>query len=211
MAATTPRRVPRRARWALSASRWVGMTGDGKGPAGGVVGALWWPGFRGGGRVLVVSRCAEMALPAKGMGSSFVASVIAARTAVPVGDRGFARREASSQGGGARTATVHADQVATTPGASRAVAAVAPVAGHRSDTCRLKRARWVGLVPSTLRRLLRLVVRLPDTLAENSPSRETDPAFPSRRLRERLTVSTPLTSPGSALTLALSGQERAGQ
>ena len=46
-------------RWlGMSASRWVGMTGDGKGPAGGVGGALWCPGCRGGGRVVVVSRCA---------------------------------------------------------------------------------------------------------------------------------------------------------
>ena len=47
-------------RWlGMSASRWVGMTGDGKGPAGGVGGvggALWCPGCRGGGRVVVVSR-----------------------------------------------------------------------------------------------------------------------------------------------------------
>ena len=43
-------------RWlGMSASRWVGMTGDGKGPAGGVGGALWCPGCRGGGRVVVVS------------------------------------------------------------------------------------------------------------------------------------------------------------
>src|SRR5260370_32147023 len=44
-------------RWlGISASRWAGMTGDGEGPAGGVGGAWWWPGFRGGGRVAVVSR-----------------------------------------------------------------------------------------------------------------------------------------------------------
>jgi hypothetical protein len=44
-------------RWlGMSVSRWVGMTGDGKGPAGGVGGALWCPGCRGGGRVVVVSR-----------------------------------------------------------------------------------------------------------------------------------------------------------
>src|SRR5271166_5512537 len=33
------------------ASRWVGMTGDGKGPAGGAGGAWWCPGCRGGGLV----------------------------------------------------------------------------------------------------------------------------------------------------------------
>src|ERR1019366_2379643 len=36
-----------------SASRWVGMTGDGKGPADGVGGAWWCPGCRGGGRVVL--------------------------------------------------------------------------------------------------------------------------------------------------------------
>ena len=39
-----------------SASRWVGMTGDGKGPADGIGGAWWCPGCRGGDRVVVVSR-----------------------------------------------------------------------------------------------------------------------------------------------------------
>ncbi len=39
-----------------SASRWVGMTGDGKGPADGVGGAWWCSGCRGGDRVVVVSR-----------------------------------------------------------------------------------------------------------------------------------------------------------
>jgi SAM-dependent methyltransferase len=40
-------------RWlGMSASRWVGMTGDGKGPAGGAGGALWCPGCRGGARVV---------------------------------------------------------------------------------------------------------------------------------------------------------------
>jgi drug/metabolite transporter (DMT)-like permease len=44
-------------RWlGTSASRWVGMTGDGKGPADGVGGAWWCPGCRGGARVVVVSR-----------------------------------------------------------------------------------------------------------------------------------------------------------
>ena len=44
-------------RWlGTSASRWVGMTGDGKGPADGIGGAWWCPGCRGGGRVVVVSR-----------------------------------------------------------------------------------------------------------------------------------------------------------
>src|SRR5260370_40707726 len=39
-------------RWlGISASRWAGMTGDGEGPAGGVGGAWWGPGCRGGGRV----------------------------------------------------------------------------------------------------------------------------------------------------------------
>src|ERR1035437_5898261 len=56
------RRIARRGlcsatRWlGTSASRWVGMTGDGKGPAGGAGGALWCSGCRGGGRVVVVSR-----------------------------------------------------------------------------------------------------------------------------------------------------------
>src|ERR1035437_435361 len=41
-------------RWlGTSASRWVGMTGDGKGPADGVGGAWWCPGCRGGGRVVL--------------------------------------------------------------------------------------------------------------------------------------------------------------
>ncbi|MGH3187892.1 MAG: hypothetical protein ACRDPY_39035, partial [Streptosporangiaceae bacterium] len=38
-------------RWlGMSAPCWVGMTGDGKGPADGVGGAWWCPGCRGGGR-----------------------------------------------------------------------------------------------------------------------------------------------------------------
>ena len=44
-------------RWlGTAASGWVGMTGDGKGPAGGAGGAWWCPGCRGGARVVVVSR-----------------------------------------------------------------------------------------------------------------------------------------------------------
>jgi hypothetical protein len=39
-------------RWlGILASRWAGMTGDGKGPAGGAGGAWWCPGWRGGGVV----------------------------------------------------------------------------------------------------------------------------------------------------------------
>jgi integrase/recombinase XerD len=40
----------------MSASCWVGMTGDGKGPADGAGGAWWCPGCRCGGLVVVVSR-----------------------------------------------------------------------------------------------------------------------------------------------------------
>ena len=44
-------------RWlGTSASGWVGMTGDGKGPADGIGGAWRCPGCRGGGRVVAVSR-----------------------------------------------------------------------------------------------------------------------------------------------------------
>ena len=44
-------------RWlGTSASCWVGMTGDGKGPADGAGGAWWCSGCRGGDRVVVVSR-----------------------------------------------------------------------------------------------------------------------------------------------------------
>jgi hypothetical protein len=71
-------------RWlGMSASRWVGMTGDGKGPAGGVGGALWCPGCRCGGRVVVVSRLRGRSAcpPGRGGHWSFT-SVIAARTAV---------------------------------------------------------------------------------------------------------------------------------
>ena len=71
-------------RWlGMSASRWVGMTGDGKGPVGGVGGALWCPGCRGGGRVVVVSclRGRSACRPGRGGHWSFT-SVMAARTAV---------------------------------------------------------------------------------------------------------------------------------
>jgi len=71
-------------RWlGISASRWVGMTGDGKGPAGGAGGALWCPGCRCGGRVVVVSRLRGRSAcpPGRGGHWSFT-SVIAARTAV---------------------------------------------------------------------------------------------------------------------------------
>ena len=71
-------------RWlGMSASRWAGLTGDGKGPAGGVGGALRCPGCRGGGRVVVVSRLRGRSAcpPGRGGHWSFT-SVIAARTAV---------------------------------------------------------------------------------------------------------------------------------
>ena len=40
----------------MTATLWLGMSGDGKGPAGGFGGALWCPGCRGGGQVVAVSR-----------------------------------------------------------------------------------------------------------------------------------------------------------
>jgi hypothetical protein len=40
----------------MTATLWLGMSVDGKGPAGGFGGALWCPGCRGGGQVAAVSR-----------------------------------------------------------------------------------------------------------------------------------------------------------
>ena len=40
----------------MTATLWLGMSGGGKGPAGGFGGALWCPGCRGGGQVVAVSR-----------------------------------------------------------------------------------------------------------------------------------------------------------